>query len=222
MARLLDHNVPVKVELNIQTQDRTEDASTPNGFNIVGEIPGTDKADEIVLIGAHFDSWQGATGATDNAAGSAAMMEVLRILKATGPCAAADGSHRAVGRRGRRPASDRATYVTRASRHGAARRCPSWRRPSVYFNLDNGTGPIRGIWMQGNTARRADLQGVDRAAEGSRRRDPRPAVSEPDGPHVVRQPSACPRFSSCRSATSTTRARTTRTWTSSTACSRTT
>ena len=61
-----------------------EETPAPNGFNVVGEIPGTDKADEIVLIGAHFDSWHGGTGATDNAAGSAAMMEVLRILKATG------------------------------------------------------------------------------------------------------------------------------------------
>src|SRR4029450_1288423 len=82
MVRLLGHNQPGKGELNIETKFREE--TQPAGFNGVGEIPGPDKADEIVLIGAHFDSWQGATGATDNAAGSAAMMEVLRIFKTLG------------------------------------------------------------------------------------------------------------------------------------------
>ncbi|MEO7158520.1 MAG: M20/M25/M40 family metallo-hydrolase, partial [Vicinamibacterales bacterium] len=55
-----------------------------NAFNIVADLPGTDKADEIVMVGAHFDSWHGATGATDNAAGSAVMMEALRLLKVSG------------------------------------------------------------------------------------------------------------------------------------------
>jgi len=82
MVRLLDHGVPVRVELNIQTE--LAPASEPRGFNIVGEIPGSDKADEVVLIGAHFDSWHGATGATDNAAGSSAVMEAMRIIQATG------------------------------------------------------------------------------------------------------------------------------------------
>src|SRR3954471_3336234 len=54
------------------------------GFNVVGEIPGTDKSDELVMLGAHFDSWHTGTGATDNAAGAAVMMEAVRILKATG------------------------------------------------------------------------------------------------------------------------------------------
>ena len=53
-------------------------------FNVVGELPGTDKADEIVMLGAHFDSWHAGTGATDNAAGSAVMMEAMRILKQSG------------------------------------------------------------------------------------------------------------------------------------------
>ena len=149
MVRLLDHNVPVKVELNIQTKDRAEVAATPNGFNIVGEIPGTDKADEIVLVGAHFDSWQGATGATDNAAGSAAMMEVLRILKATGL------TPRRTVRIGLWGGEEEGLlgsreYV-RAHLGTAQAPLPELAKTSVYFNLDNGTGPIRGIWMQGNT-----------------------------------------------------------------------
>ena len=61
-----------------------EETAALSGFNIVGEIPGTDLKDEIVLLGAHFDSWHASTGATDNAAGSAAMMEAMRILKASG------------------------------------------------------------------------------------------------------------------------------------------
>jgi hypothetical protein len=149
MARLLDHNVPVKVELNIQTKDRAEVAATPNGFNIVGEIPGTDKAGEIVLVGAHFDSWQGATGATDNAAGSAAMMEVLRILKATG--LAPKRTVRIGLWGGEEEGLLGSREYVRAHLGTAQAPLPELAKTSVYFNLDNGTGPIRGIWMQGNT-----------------------------------------------------------------------
>ena len=67
MARLIDRGVPVRVELELAVRWTPEDV--PRGFNIVGELPGTDKADEVVLVGAHFDSFHGATGATDNAAG---------------------------------------------------------------------------------------------------------------------------------------------------------
>ncbi len=82
MVRLLARGIPVKVELNVQTE--FHDETTPNGFNIVAEIPGTDPRlkDEVVMLGAHFDSVAAGTGATDNAAGSAAMMEAMRILKA--------------------------------------------------------------------------------------------------------------------------------------------
>ena len=82
MIRVLDKNVPVKVELNVET--RFYDENTPNGFNTIAEIPGSDLASEIVLLGAHFDSHPYATGATDNATGSGAMMEAVRILKAVG------------------------------------------------------------------------------------------------------------------------------------------
>ena len=82
MVRLIDRGVPVRVELELDVRWTPEDV--PRGFNIVGELPGTDKADEVVLVGAHFDSFHGATGATDNAAGVTAMMEALRVLKAAG------------------------------------------------------------------------------------------------------------------------------------------
>ncbi|MGE3190136.1 MAG: M20/M25/M40 family metallo-hydrolase, partial [Vicinamibacterales bacterium] len=81
MARLLQHDIPVTVEVDVRSTFQDRDLGM---YNIVAEIPGTDKADEIVMLGAHFDSWHGGTGATDNAAGSAVMMEAMRILKQSG------------------------------------------------------------------------------------------------------------------------------------------
>jgi carboxypeptidase Q len=148
MVRLLEHNQPVKVELEIETRFREE--TQPNGFNIVGEIPGTDLKDEIVLIGGHFDSWQGATGATDNATGSAAMMEVMRILRTTGlrprrTIRIALWGAEEGGLLGSR------AYVREHLGTADAPK-PEWSKLSAYFNLDNGTGKIRGVWMQSNPA----------------------------------------------------------------------
>ena len=96
IARLVEKKNPVRVRLSLKaaTSDRDVD-----GLNIIGEIPGGDKKDEIVMIGAHFDSWHSGTGATDNGAGSAVMIEVMRILKALNPEARPHGPHRSVGRR---------------------------------------------------------------------------------------------------------------------------
>jgi Zn-dependent M28 family amino/carboxypeptidase len=148
MVRLLDHNTPVKVDLEIEVATREE--AQPNGFNVVGEIPGTDKAGEIVVIGAHFDSWHGGTGATDNAAGSAAMMEVLRIFKAGGL------RPRRTVRIGLWGAEEGGLLGSQAyvREHLGTREAPKPEldKTTAYFNLDNGTGKIRGIWMQSNTA----------------------------------------------------------------------
>src|SRR6185436_4485151 len=76
--RTAEKEIPVTLEINVDNRFYDDDL---NSFNIVGEIPGTDKADEVVMIGAHFDSWAAGTGATDNAAGCAAMLETMRILK---------------------------------------------------------------------------------------------------------------------------------------------
>jgi carboxypeptidase Q len=148
MVRLLDHNVPVTVELNVEAQFRDE--STENGFNILGDFPGTDLAREIVLIGAHFDSWHGATGATDNAAGSAAMMEVLRILHATGlrprrTIRIALWGAEEEGLIGSRMYAERYLGTVKEPK-------PEHALHSAYFNIDNGTGKIRGIWLQSNEA----------------------------------------------------------------------
>ncbi len=150
MVRLLDHDVPVKVELDIETQSVEETPDAPRGFNVIAEIPGTDKADEIVLIGAHFDSWQGATGATDNAAGSAAMMEVMRILTATG--LKPRRTIRLALWGGEETGFNGSSDYAREHLGTADQPKPEMGKLVAYYNLDNGTGRIRGIWMQGNPA----------------------------------------------------------------------
>jgi carboxypeptidase Q len=149
ILRMIDRKVPVKIEMNIENRFHDED---PNAFNIIAEIPGTDRADEVVMLGAHFDSWHTGTGATDNAAGSAVMMEAMRILKTTGVrlrrtvrMALWTGEEQGL--------LGSAAYVRE---HFGDRNTmqlkPDHARVSAYFNVDNGTGAIRGVFMQGNEA----------------------------------------------------------------------
>ncbi|RMF62221.1 MAG: M28 family peptidase, partial [Calditrichaeota bacterium] len=81
IVRLLQHDIPVKLEVNIQNKFFEEDSL---GYNVVAEIPGVDKKlkSELVMLGGHLDSWHSGTGATDNAAGCAVAMEAVRILEA--------------------------------------------------------------------------------------------------------------------------------------------
>jgi carboxypeptidase Q len=148
LARTLDKNVPVSIELNIKNTTQPDQTA----FNVLAEIPGTDKADEVVMLGAHFDSWHTGTGATDNGAGSAVMMEAFRILKASGvklrrTVRIALWSGEEQGLLGSR------AYVknTFADRETMALK-PAQGKISGYFNVDNGTGAIRGIYLQGNEA----------------------------------------------------------------------
>jgi len=147
--RMLEKTLPVQMEMNIENKFYDQDL---NSFNIVAEIPGTDRADELVMLGAHFDSWHTGTGATDNAAGSAVMMEAVRILKATGlkvrrTVRLALWTGEEEGILGSR------AYVTQ---HFADRQDmklkPDHSKFAGYFNVDNGTGAIRGIYLQGNEA----------------------------------------------------------------------
>ncbi len=148
IARLLEHNIPVKLEFNI---DNDIDESHPDCFNVVGEIPGTGKhKDELVMLGAHFDSWHGGTGATDNAAGSAVMMEAVRVLKATNlpldrTIRIALWGGEEEGLLGSR------AYVTEHFGDRATMKLTA-EQPKIsgYFNYDNGTGKIRGVYLQGN------------------------------------------------------------------------
>jgi hypothetical protein len=150
MVRVLDKGLPVKVELDVET--KFYDETAPNGFNTIGEIPGTDLASEVVMLGAHLDSHPYATGATDNAAGSAAMMEALRILKAVGAkprrtirVALWGGEEQGLlGSRAyvREHFADVETMALK----------PEHAKLAAYFNSDNGTGKVRGIWLQSNLA----------------------------------------------------------------------
>src|SRR4051794_32438998 len=148
IARLLDHKVPVKLEFNIQN-DISEDS--PESFNIVGEIPGTGKhKDELVMLGAHFDSWHGGTGATDNASGSVVMMEAVRILKTLN--LPIDRSVRIALWSGEEEGllGSRAYVNEHFGKRDTMKLTSEHAKLSGYFNFDNGTGKIRGVYLQGN------------------------------------------------------------------------
>src|SRR4029077_7697163 len=81
IARLLEHKKDVELELNVANTFYDDDAMQ---YNTIAEIPGSDKKDELVMVGAHLDAWHAGTGATDNGAGSVVAMEAMRILKAIG------------------------------------------------------------------------------------------------------------------------------------------
>jgi carboxypeptidase Q len=149
IARLVEGEIPVRLELTVINRfvDETLDA-----FNVVAEIPGSDRADEIVMLGAHFDSWHAGTGATDNAAGSAAMMEAMRILKASGVrlrrtvrLALWTGEEQGL-------LGSRAYIKQHFGDPNTIMLMPGHARLSAYFNMDNGTGAIRGVYLQGNEA----------------------------------------------------------------------
>jgi len=161
IARILEKGIPVSLSLDMANTQTPEAES----FNIVAEIPGTDPAlkDEVVMLGAHFDSWHAGTGATDNAAGSAVMMEAIRLIQAsglkprrtirialwTGEEQGLIGSREYVARH----------FGERVFRADSSRlvatdtvlALPEYAKHAGYFNLDNGTGRIRGVYLQGNT-----------------------------------------------------------------------
>lgn len=154
IIRLLKNQTPVELELDVQTRFLTDDIK---GYNVLGEIKGTDKKlkDEVVMLGGHLDSWQGATGATDNAAGSAVMMEAVRILQKLGikprrTIRIALWSGEEQGLYGSREYVKK-TFADRAD----MKLKPAHEKFDVYFNLDNGTGRIKGIYLQENEAARS-------------------------------------------------------------------
>jgi carboxypeptidase Q len=149
IMRTLERNVPVTLQINIASKFYDDNL---NSFNIIAEIPGTDKADEIVMLGAHFDSWDSGTGATDNGAGSAVMMEAMRILKASGM------KMRRTVRLALWTGEEEGLLGSRAyvKEHFADREKMKLKdehaKISGYFNVDNGTGKIRGVYLQENGA----------------------------------------------------------------------
>jgi carboxypeptidase Q len=208
LARLINQGVRVEMSVNLQVEFDDSDVMS---YNTVAEIPGTDLKDEVVMLGAHLDSWHTATGATDNGAGVAVMMEAVRILKAVGvqprrtirialwsgeeqgllgsrfyvkehfgpipsptpaataatqPAAAAAAVAEKTGRTPKkREASDTAAKTntpvppaaqtpTPTTAAAQTQFKPEHERLNIYYNVDSGTGAIRGVYLQGNEALR--------------------------------------------------------------------
>jgi Zn-dependent M28 family amino/carboxypeptidase len=147
MLRLAGRGEAVRVELEVAVELEEADR---DGENVLAEIAGGARADEVVMIGAHLDSWHAGTGATDNAAGCAVMLEAMRILKTLG--LRLDRTVRLALWTG----EEQGIYGSRAyvKRHFGdpvtMKLEPAHARLSAYFNVDNGTGKIRGVYLQGN------------------------------------------------------------------------
>ena len=151
MLRLMEKNIPVKLRLNLLA-----DGSSGNidSYNVTGEIPGGAKKDELVMLGAHLDSWHSGTGATDNAAGSAVMIEVMRILKTanlkldrTVRIALWSGEEQGL-------LGSKAYVKEHFGDPATMKLTDEHAKLSGYFNVDNGSGKIRGVYLQENDAMR--------------------------------------------------------------------
>ncbi len=153
LVRMIQVGVKPTMTVDIQAQYHDEDLM---GYNTVAEIPGTDPKlkDEVVMLGGHLDSWHSSTGATDNAAGCAVAMEAVRILIASGL------KPRRTIRVALWSGEEQGLYgsVAYVKQHvgqmkdGNLVKGAEWDKISAYYNLDNGTGKIRGVYMQGNPA----------------------------------------------------------------------
>ncbi|PKL83078.1 MAG: peptidase M28 [Ignavibacteriae bacterium HGW-Ignavibacteriae-3] len=151
LVRIAEKKIPVALEMEIEANFVDTDSL---GYNIIAEIPGTDKniKDEVVMLGGHFDTWHAGTGATDNSSGTAVAMEAVRILKAlnikpkrTIRIALWDAEE--VGLIGSR------NYVKNHFFDADKKEIkPDYDKLTAYFNYDNGSGKIRGIYAQGNLA----------------------------------------------------------------------
>ncbi len=167
LVRLLERKVEVELEIDVKVTFTPEDPIASG--NVIAEIPGTDRKDEVVLVGAHLDSWQAGTGATDNAAGVSAGMEAVRILKAAGlkprrtirvalwtgeelgllGSRAYVASHLASRPEPKEKPDDDTPFSMRRPT-GPLTTKPDYAKLAAYFNLDNGGGKIRGIYTQEN------------------------------------------------------------------------
>jgi Zn-dependent M28 family amino/carboxypeptidase len=173
LVRMIEHGEKLKMSVELAVQFHNEDQ---NAYNTIAEIPGSDLKDEIVMLGGHLDSWHAGTGATDNGAGVAVVMEAVRILKAAGlkPRRTVRvalwtgeeqgllgsrayvsehlGSYSNDGAGGGQNNSggDGAGQRRVASSSRTLVRKPGYDKFAAYFNLDNGSGRIRGIFAQEN------------------------------------------------------------------------
>jgi hypothetical protein len=158
IVRMIQKGSHVRLAINLEAEFYNAQA----GMNIVGEIPGSDLKDEVVMIGGHFDSWHGATGATDNGTGSASCIEAMRILTTLGVkprrtirIALWGGEEEGLlGSKEYVAEHFGERDTTQGSSLGQIKKKPEYEKLYVYFNNDNGTGRVRGVYMQGNEATR--------------------------------------------------------------------
>lgn len=230
LVRMIQAGEKVQMKVSLATQFNDNDLMA---YNTVAEIPGYDKSDELVMVGGHMDSWHSGTGATDNGAGVAVAMEAVRILQAlnlkprrtirvalwSGEEEGLLGSQAYVAQHfGKVEESPEASFARLVGGGGATKnltRGAEYDKLSAYFNLDNGTGKIRGVYLQGNEAVRSLfrewlLPFRDAGAQTL-------SISNTGGLIICRStPSACRDFSLSMTRLSMTRARTIRIRTCST------
>lgn len=169
LVRLVRGGAAMKMTVDLDVKFHDDDL---NGYNTIAEIPGTDLKDEVVMIGAHLDSWHSGTGATDNGAGVTVVMEAMRILQAaglkprrtirvglwTGEEQGIYGSRGYVTNNFASVAQNSPNELTRQTINGGQQiniiKKPAYDKFAAYYNLDNGTGKIRGVYMQGNESLR--------------------------------------------------------------------
>ena len=173
VVRMIQAGEKVKMEVELAVEWQDKDL---NGYNTIAEIPGSDPTlkDEIVMLGGHMDSWHGGTGATDNGAGVAVGMEAVRIIQAlglkprrtirialwSGEEQGLLGSRAYVAKHFGRMETPAATTAANGNGNGTTAtppapvlvKLPDYDKVAGYFNLDNGTGKIRGVYLQGNEA----------------------------------------------------------------------
>jgi len=169
LARMLENHVPVTLEVNIETKFTGDHE---HGFDTVAEIPGNDPKlkNQVVMVGGHLDSWISGTGATDNGAGSIVAMEAVRILKALGVqpkrtirIALWSGEEQGLygsqgyvklhfGTFAEPKTPEPASVPSFMRQHGALTTTKEWETLDAYYNLDNGTGKVRGVYTQENWA----------------------------------------------------------------------
>lgn len=147
IARLVEHKIPAKLELEVRAEFLSGDTDS---FNVVGEIPGTTKKDEIVMLGGHLDSWHGGTGATDNGTGCAVAMEAIRILTALHQPLARTVRIALWGGEEEGLLGSKAYVQQHFADRDTMTLKPEYAKLDAYFNDDTGTGRFRGISVGGN------------------------------------------------------------------------
>ena len=212
MYRILKRDIPVKIEVEVRNRigEAVEQAA-----NVIGEIPGTDLKDEVVMIGAHFDTWHASPNASDNTSGVAVALEAARILKAIGAkprrtIRVALWAGEEQGLHGSREYVLKHFGNPKDPKVGVK---PDYEKFSVYFNQDYGAGQFRGIALQGNEqARQIFAAWMDAVPRFRHARSPSRAWAAPTTSRSTT--SGCRASSSSRTGSPAPAA--TPTWTSST------